>query len=107
MARRRLLSQLVCLRLRLMMLMAGVGLGTLLVMQNPFLPQGTLKIGYHTVMAQEATKSAPYRTNPYKLFPSAANVVPVASFHRRSPRLRSGRSPELPQTDAVGSGLRS
>ena len=58
MARRRLLSQLVCLRLRWMMLVAGVGWGTLLVMPNPFLPQGKLKIGYHTVMAQEAAKSA-------------------------------------------------
>jgi hypothetical protein len=41
-----------------MMLVAGVGWGTLLVMPNPFLPQGKLKIGYHTVMAQEAAKSA-------------------------------------------------
>jgi hypothetical protein len=41
-----------------MMLMAGVGLATLLVMPSLFLPQGVLKIGHYTAMAQEAAKRA-------------------------------------------------
>jgi photosynthetic reaction center cytochrome c subunit len=58
MAKRRFLWQLVGLPLRWMMLMAGVGLATLLVMPNLFLPQGKPKIGHYTVSAQEAANSA-------------------------------------------------
>jgi hypothetical protein len=56
MAGRRFLSA--GLPLRWIMLMSGVGLATLLVMLNPFLPQGKPKIGYSRVMAQESAKSA-------------------------------------------------
>ena len=58
MASRRFFSQLVGLLLRWMMFMAGIGLASLLVMPNAFLPQGKLKIDNYTVMAQEAKKSA-------------------------------------------------